>query len=176
MVVFLIFEIYVKENNLASDIFLDLGTVIKGESKDAVYSRKIDILDWEWEMSQTATFHTGGGGGSGKVNIDNLSVTKNVDTSTPNLMLYCAKDNHFSEGKLVVRKAGGEQIEYLVIKMEKILVSKYSVYASTEEKFFVEKVELNFAKVSVEYVAQKDDGTGEATISFGWNIEKNIEA
>ena len=49
---------------MASDMFLDLGDTIKGESKDKVYEGKIDILGWSWGMSQSGTFHEGGGGGA----------------------------------------------------------------------------------------------------------------
>lgn len=161
---------------MARDIFLDFGTTIKGESKDVVYSGKIDVLDFEWGLSQAGTFHTGGGGGSGKVRIDDLTIMKNVDSATPNLMRYCAKGNHFPEGKLVVRKAGGEQIEYLVIKMEKILVTSYATNLSDDGEKLIEYVDLNFAKVFVEYVTQKDNGTGGAAITFGWDVEANIEA
>lgn len=160
---------------MASDMFLDLGDTIKGESKDAAYEGKIDILGWSWGMSQTGSSHLGGGAGSGKVDIQDISVTKYVDTASANLMLYCAKGNHFEEGKLVCRKAGGEQLEYLVINMKKIMVTNFSTGGSAGEDRLTETVVLNFAEVSVEYCEQMEDGSGAAAVAFGWNIEQNIE-
>ncbi len=152
---------------MARDIYLDLGATIKGESKDAVYLDKIDILEFEWSLSQAATAHAGGGGGAGKVNFENTTIMKYVDFATPNLMMHCAKGNHFPEGKLVVRKAGGKQLEYLVIKMENMFVSNYSTHSSEDSEKLVEYVE---------YAPQKDDGSGDATVTFGWDIKANMEA
>lgn len=161
---------------MASDMFLDLGDTIKGESKDKEYEGKIDLLAWSWGMSQSGSFGEGGGGGAGKVNIQDISLTKYVDNASPNLMLYCAKGNHFDEGKIVCRKAGGEQLEYMVINMKKIMVTNVSTGGSPGEDRLTENVTLNFAEVSVEYKEQKEDGTGGAAVTFGWNIEKNVEA
>ncbi|HIE39900.1 MAG TPA: type VI secretion system tube protein Hcp [Thiomicrorhabdus sp.] len=161
---------------MANDIFLDLGTTIKGESKDSVYKGKIDLIGWDWGMSQTGSSHLGGGAGAGKVSIKDVVITKYVDSSTPNMMLYCAKGNHFTEGKIVCRKAGGEQLEYLVIKMKKIMVSDVSLGGASDDDRLIETVTLNFAEVSVDYVEQTDDGSGSAAVAFGWNIEQNKEA
>ena len=160
---------------MASDMFLDLGDTIKGESKDAEYEGKIDILSWNWGMSQSGTFHEGGGGGAGKVSIQDIVITKNVDSASANLMLYCAKGNHFEEGKLVCRKAGGEQLEYLVITMKKIMVTNISTGGDPAADQLTETVTLNFAEVAVEYTEQMEDGTGGAAVTFGWNIEQNVE-
>ncbi len=160
---------------MAGDIFLDLGNTIKGESKDSVYEGKIDIIGWNWGMSQTGSSHLGGGAGAGKVDIQDIIITKYVDTASVNLMLYCAKGNHFEEGKIVCRKAGGEQLEYLVINMKKIMVTNVSIGGTPSEDRLIETVSLNFAEVAVEYVEQMEDGSGDAAVTFGWNIEQNTE-
>lgn len=161
---------------MASDIFLDLGSTIKGESKDSVYEGKIDIISWAWGMNQSGSAHTGGGSGAGKVNIDDLTITKYVDSASANFMLYCAKGNHFDEGTLVCRKAGGEQLEYIVLKMKKIMVTNIQTGGGASDERLQETITLSFAEVSVDYVEQTDDGSGGAAIAFGWNIEQNIEA
>ncbi len=161
---------------MANDLFLDLGGSVRGECKDAVYAGKIDILAWHWGISQTGTAHTGGGGGAGKSSFKNLAIMKYMDASTPNLMQHCAKGTHFPEGKLVVRKAGGEPLEYLIFTMQKILLTHYAVRVSELATQPTEKLTLNFASVNMEYVAQKDDGSGDAGIVFGWDIEANCQA
>ncbi|MCF6236918.1 MAG: type VI secretion system tube protein Hcp [Gammaproteobacteria bacterium] len=160
---------------MASDMFLDLGSTIKGESKDAAYEGKIDILGWDWGMSQTGSSHTGGGAGTGKVSIQDITISKYVDSSSANFMLYCAAGKHFEEGKIVCRKAGDDPLEYLVINMKKIMVTSVSTGGSPGEERLTETVNLSFAEVEVEYTAQEDQGAGEAGIVFGWNIEQNIK-
>ena len=126
-------------------------------------------------MSQSGTFHKGGGGGAGKVSINDIDITKGADTASVNLMLYCAKGNHFKEGKLICRKSGGEQIEYMVISMKKIMVTKILTGGMPGKDQLTETVTLNFAEVEVEYTEQMDDGSGGAAVGFGWNIEQNVE-
>src|SRR5450830_1457457 len=115
--------------NMAVDMFLKLGD-IKGESRDQAHRDEIDITEWAWGMSQSGSMHSGTGGGAGKVNIANLSLTKPLDKSSPNLMMACASGKHYPEAKLVVRKAGGTgPVEYLVITLKEVMVASYSTNA-----------------------------------------------
>ena len=79
---------------MAVDIFIKIGD-LKGESVDTKHKGEIDVLAWSWGMTQSGTTHTGSGGGAGKVNVQDLSFTKYVDKSTPNLMQYCCNGKHF---------------------------------------------------------------------------------
>ena len=73
------------------DMFIKFTPELKGESKDKAHGKEIDVLAWSWGMSQSGTMHTGGGGGSGKVNVQDLSLTKYVDKSSPELMRIAGK-------------------------------------------------------------------------------------
>ncbi len=57
---------------MAVDMFIDIKD-IPGESKDAKFKGKIDVIAWSWGMSQSGSFQMGGGGGSGKVNVTDIS-------------------------------------------------------------------------------------------------------
>jgi len=161
---------------MAVDMFLKIGDV-KGESKDQAHAEEIDVLSWSWGMSQSGSMHMGSGGGAGKVNINDLSLTKYVDKSSPNLMMACSSGKHYPEAKLTVRKAGGEsQVEYLIITLEEVLVSSLNTGGSGGEDRLTENINLNFAKVKTEYQAQKADGTKDGgPIKYGWNIRENVK-
>lgn len=161
---------------MAVDMFLDLGKEIKGESIDAKHKDQIDILAWSWGMSQSGSFHHGSGGGTGKANFQDLSLTKYVDLSSPNLMLYCANGDHFDEATVYVRKAGKQPLEYMKIVMKKVLVTSVSTGGSGGEDRLTENVTLNFAEVYYDYKKQKPDGSGEAPVSFKWKIGENEQA
>jgi len=156
-------------------MFLHLTGSIEGESQDTKHKGEIDVLSWSWGMSQSGSFHGGGGGGAGKANFQDISLTKYVDTASPILMLYCANGGHFAKGKLVVRKAGKKPLEYLIINMEKVMVTKVTTGGSGGEEKLTENVTLNFAKVKVEYVEQKDDGSGKPAKTFLWDIAANTD-
>jgi type VI secretion system secreted protein Hcp len=162
---------------MAVDMFLKIeGEDVKGESRDSEHTDEIDVLAWSWGMTQSGSFHVGAGGGSGKVNVQDVSVTKYVDAATPNLMKACASGQHFKKATLTVRKAGGEQMPYLVIEMDKVLVSSVSTGGSGGEDRLTENVTLNFAQVKTTYTPQSDIGGEEGAIEFGWDIEANVSA
>lgn len=159
---------------MAVDMFIKIGD-IEGESTKSDHEGEIDVLSWSWGMTQSGTTHLGTGGGSGKVNVQDLSFTHYVDKSTPNLMINCCKGNHFKEATLVVRKAGGEQLEYMTIKMENVLITSVSTGGSGDEDRLTESVTLNFAKFSSIYVPQKEDGSGDAEIEAIYDIAAGKE-
>lgn len=135
----------------ATDMFLDLGPDIPGESTDRVHAGKVDVLAWGWGLANSGTTHVGGAGGAGVASFQDLSLTKYVDKASPALMLKCATGGHLTEATLIVRKAGTTPVEYLKVKLEDILVSSVSTGGSGGENRLTEHVSLNFAKVSLTY-------------------------
>ncbi len=160
---------------MAVDMFIKLQG-IEGESKDSKHPNEIDVLAWSWGVTQSGSFHHGGGGGSGKANFQDLSFTKWVDKSSPILMLHCASGTHIPVVDLVVRKAGDKPLEYIKIKLEKVIVSSLSTGGSGGESKLTENVSLNFAKVTVNYQEQSATGAAEGgEVPFTWDIEANVK-
>lgn len=157
---------------MAVDMFLKIDD-IKGESADKVHKGEIQVLAWSWGMSQSGTTHMGGGGGAGKVNVQDISFTKYIDSSTPTLFQNCANGKHMKLGTLVVRKAGEHPLEYLKIKMTEILITSISTGGSGGEDRLTENVTLNFAKFELAYAPQKADGTGDVAILASYDIAAN---
>lgn len=161
---------------MAVDMFIKIGD-IKGESKDKAHADEIDVLSWNWGMSQSGNMHLGTGGGSGKVNIQDLTIVKYLDKSSPNLMMACSSGKHYPEAKLTVRKAGGDnQVEYLIITLKEVLISSVSTGGNGGDDRLTETVSLNFAQVLVDYQPQKEDGAKEGgPVKYGWNIRQNVK-
>lgn len=160
---------------MAMDVFLEL-TDIDGESQDAIHEDKIDILAWSWGMVQSGTTHMGGGSGGGKVSVQDISVTKYVDKSTPTIMQKCCTGEHIAEGSLIIRKAGGEALEYVVIDMEDIIITSVSTGGSGGEDRLTENVSLNFGKFTYTYTEQEADGSAGAEVPVTYDIAANEEA
>lgn len=160
---------------MAVDMYLKLDG-IKGESTDDKHKGEIEVLSWSWGASQTGTMHQGTGGGAGKANIQDITVTKFIDRSTPLLLQQCIKGAHIKEVLLTVRKAGDNPLEYVKIKLSPAIISSVSVGGSGGEERLTENVGINFGKVNFEYVPQKGDGSGDAPVTFGWDIASNKPA
>jgi len=157
---------------MASDMFLMLDG-IKGESADDKHKGEIDIESFSWGMSQSGSGHQGGGSGTGKVAIHDINVTKKVDKSSPVLQLACANGKHIAKGKITLRKAGENPLEYLTYDMESVLVSNYSMSAAGDTPS--ETISLNFVKVKTEYWTQSDKGAKGENANFSWDVAKNVK-
>jgi len=160
---------------MAVDFFLKLAD-IKGEAQDGSHQEEIDVLSWSWGMSQSGTTHMGSGGGAGKVNVQDLSVTKYVDSSTPVLMLYCCNGGHIADGKLTCRRAGKTPLEFLVVEIQEIIVAAVSTGGIGADDRMTENVTLNFEKFHLTYTVQEKTGGAGAKPDVKWDIAKNIEA
>jgi type VI secretion system secreted protein Hcp len=160
---------------MAVDIFLKLDGVT-GEAQDQSHKDEMDILAWSWGMSQSGTTHMGSGGGAGKVNVQDLSVTKYVDNATPTLMKFCCKGKHIDTGKLTVRKAGDEPLEYIVIEFQELLISSISTGGSGGEDRLTENLSLNFREFHLTYKQQTKEGGDGGSPDVKWDIALNAEA
>lgn len=162
---------------MAMDMFLKLegGPNIKGESIDSKHKDTTEVLAWSWGMSQSGTMHSSTGGGAGKVNVQDMSLTTYLESSTAPLMLACCAGTHFDAATLTVRKAGDKPLEYLVIKMKEVIVSSITTGGSGGEDKLTQNVTLNFAEFNVVYQKQKKDGGGEKGGEMTWNIPENTK-
>jgi len=160
---------------MAMDMFVQIGA-LKGESVDKTHKDKIDVLSWSWGMSNNGSTHVGGGGGSGKVSVNDLSFTKYIDKSSPDLVLACCNGKHFDKATLIVRKAGEKPLEYLTITMTEVIITSIQTGGSGGEDRLTENVTLNFGKFKHDYKEQTKDGTAGATPTATWSISENTDS
>jgi type VI secretion system secreted protein Hcp len=156
----------------AQDMFLKIDGV-EGESQDPACPGCIDVLAWSWGMSNSGTTHIGGVGGEGKVNVQDISLTKWVDKSSPDLMLLTANGKHFPKLELFVRKTCPVDCiaePYYTLTMEEVLVTSVSTGGSGGEDRLTENVSFNFAKVEWCYTATLKDGNPDTPECYGWDI------
>jgi type VI secretion system secreted protein Hcp len=153
---------------MAADMFLEIDG-IKGESADDKHKEQIELSSWSWGASQTSSMAAGTGGGAGKVQFQDFHVQKAYDKSSPNLLVFCAEGKHIKSIKLHQCKAGGKKEEFLTMTFSDCLITNVSPGASGEN--ITETMSFAFAKVKVEYKAQKADGTLDAPITGGWDVK-----
>jgi type VI secretion system secreted protein Hcp len=157
---------------MASDIFAKLGD-IKGESLDAKHKDEIEVLSWSWGVSNAGTpAGTGSGAGAGKPKFQDFSFTHKIDKASPVLMQACATGVHLKEATITHRKAGKGQQEFLIIKMNDVIVTAMTD-ADSSDGGSSETVSLTFAKVDVEYKPQKADGSPDAGVHFKYDLKAN---
>ena len=157
---------------MASDSFIKIGD-IKGESSDAKHKDEVEVLSWSWGVAQSGSV-TGPGGGAGKASFADFSFMHRIDSASPVLMRACATGEHIKEATVTHRKAGKGQQEFLIIKMNDILITSVQPTASSADGL-MEAVSLQMAKVNLEYKPQKADGSLDAGVFFKYDIKGNKE-
>ena len=158
---------------MAIDIFAKLGD-IKGESLDNKHKDEIEVLSWSWGVTNAVTL-AGSGAGQGKADFRDLSFTHKIDKASPVLMKACATGVHLKEATITHRKAGKGQQEFLLIKMNDVIVTAV-MDAESREGESAENVSLAFAKIDVSYRPQKADGSLDAGIHFKYDLKAQKEA
>ena len=158
---------------MASDIFAKIGD-IKGESLDAKHKDEIEILSFSWGVTNSGSAATGSGAGSGKATFQDLVVVHNIDKASPDLLRACATGTHLKEATITHRKAGKGQQEFLVVKMNDVIITGVTHGGATGQPYS-ETVSLAFAKVDLEYKPQKPDGSLDAGIHFKYDLKANKE-
>lgn len=116
---------------MAVDMFLKIDG-IQGESRDSKHKGEIEILSFSWGVSNSGG-QTGGGGGAGKVTMQDFSIVKQLDTTSPELLERACRGEHMGSALLTLVRSGGgksDQQEYLKIKLSDILISSYSTGGS----------------------------------------------
>jgi type VI secretion system secreted protein Hcp len=155
---------------MASDIFAKIGD-IKGESVDAKHKDEIEVLSFSWGVTNAAVAPPGGGGGgAGKATFHDLSIVHNIDKASPKLMQACATGTHLKDATITHRKAGKDQQEYLIVKLNDVLITGV-IHGRTSGEAGSETVSLAFAKVDLEYRPQKPDGSLDAGVHFKFDLK-----
>jgi len=174
---------------MAFDAFLKIDG-ISGESTDDKHKDWIEVLSFQHGMSQpsSATASSSGGGTTERVNMDDWSITKLVDKSSPKLYEACASGKHFATVTLEVNRAGGDKLKYMEVKMEQVVISGVQLAgasalasgagganaAQQQKQDHTEQVTFNFGKIKWTYTQQKrPDGSGGGNVTGGWDLTAN---
>jgi type VI secretion system secreted protein Hcp len=157
---------------MAVDMFLKIAG-IPGESQDSKHKEEIQIHSFSWALSQSGSASTGGGAGAGKSDFQDFSFAMPVSKASPKLFLACASGQHLSDATLTVRKAGGDQVEFLVYKLTDCIVSTYQEGGDSGGDIPTDAFSLNFAKLEVSYRQQDPKGGIGDETKAGWDVKGN---
>ena len=155
----------------ASDYFLKIEGV-PGESSDDKHRGEIEVESWSFGASQSGSMAMGGGGGAGKVSMQDLTISKYIDKSSPKIFEALATGKHLPEIKLVLR-SGSSQVEYLTWTLKDVVITNYSTGGNSGEDRPMESISFNFAQIKMSYVEQDAKGSTGAAVEFGWDIKAN---
>ena len=133
----------------------------------------IDVLSFSWGVSQQSTYGAGASGKeakAGRANFSDLTIMKVLDKTSPLLCDHCASGDILKKVYIVYDKpVGTEQQDYFRIYLKDALISSVQLSGSNENP--TESVSFAFQAVEVAYKAEKDDGSLDAAVPKGYDLE-----
>ena len=162
---------------MAYDAFLKLEGVT-GESQKQNHTGEIDITSFSWGAVNSSSVGVGAGVSVGKVTVNDFSVIKSTDSSSPVLFQKCCDGSVIPTGVVTLqRQAGGEATPYLVYNLTNVYVTSIQWSGSGGAGDSpMESVSFCFEVGAVDYSPQKDDGTLGNAIHGGWDVGQNVKA
>ncbi|MEM9308078.1 MAG: type VI secretion system tube protein Hcp [Pseudomonadota bacterium] len=139
---------------------------IDGESTSTHHESEIDVHGMKWAVEQMTGSSAGRGRVKARADMSPLRVRKYYDAASPYLAQAVHQAKVFDEVVLSVRKDSGDaHLDYLIIKMERAVLTSYTVSSNDDEpndQTLTETVDIEFEAINITY-AQQNNATG-ATI------------
>jgi len=156
----------------ADQIFLKLDG-IRGASTDARHKDEIDITSYAQAFRNSVNFGFGGGAGSGRVSCGDITVLKNIDRSSPDLIMQVTTGRHIRDGVITFSTGGERPLDYYTVRMRDIVVDAVEQMDPPGESGLTEKVSLKVRQFQFTFVPQDNRGLPGTPVTFGWDCASN---
>jgi type VI secretion system Hcp family effector len=157
---------------MAINAFITFFDKADGESIQKGKEKWVEILGWDWDVEAGTTWTKGGGATVGKPTPGKLNFAHAFDMSSTVILGYICSGSAFPKVELQMMKTTGKGVPetYFTMTMENAFITKVS-NSGTEEGNVLQKVEMVFKTVKIEYKAQ-DPKTGAlvASKNYNWDI------
>jgi type VI secretion system secreted protein Hcp len=133
----------------------------------------IDIMSFSFGASNQSVTGAGSSGGemrAGRANLQDLTIMKVLDKTSPLLFDDCATGNVLTKVEIFYDKPmGDDQEDYFKIELDQALITSIQLSGSTENP--MESVSFAFAKVKVSYNPE-EGGKLKGFIDKGFDVLK----
>ena len=156
---------------MAINTFISFFDKAEGESIQRGKEKWIEIQGWDWEVEAESSWTKGGGASVGKPNPGKLNFEHRFDTSSIVILGYICSGKSFPKCELQMSKAGGKvnAESYFTMQLEEVYITKVS-NTGTEEGNVLQRVEMVFKTIQIDYKIQDNKGMLGATRTYNWDI------
>lgn len=154
---------------MSFDAYIKLDEV-KGEATAKGFEGQLDVFSFSLGASNPAQLQ-GGGMGAGKVSLSSFNFMKKSDGASPQLFLKCCSGKPVPKAVVTLRKAGGEQMPFLVFELGDVMVESIQWSGSSGgDDTPTESVSIAFSKISITYNTQDKTGKKKDSIAGSWDL------
>ncbi len=157
---------------MANNAFVSFFDKADGESIQKGKEKWVEVQDWDWEVEAQTSWTKGGGASVGKPNPGKFNFEHQFDSSSTVILGYICSGHAFPKVELQITKAAAKGIPetFFTMTMESVFMTRVS-NAGTQEGLIVQRVEMVFKTVKIEYKTQ-DPKTGSllSVKPYNWDI------
>ena len=147
-------------------IYMTFG-YIKWEVTETNHKNWVELDSIEFSTVRSATQETGNPKRNiGAPSISKITITKNMDNSTPSLFLEAISGNGQN---CVIRYLKGANV-YMEYKLENALISKYVQHKLKDETGAHEEIQISFTTIKTVYTPYDVTGRKGTPMASGYNI------
>jgi type VI secretion system secreted protein Hcp len=157
----------------AADAFIKFSEV-RGDCAIKGHEGEVSIVSWSWGTSSSAAGHVGGGSGSGKAQIQDLKITKAVDSSSPKFVEALLSGKQMRSGTISVQLPGNASSRFIQINLRDVIVTSVKVTdAGAGSAIPLEEITLSFGWI--EYIVTPMDRSGRpgAAVTVKYDVKTN---
>lgn len=152
------------------------GTV-KGQTQVEGFKDTLEVSSFQFGAGLSVTSGTSNQTRStSHPSFSEINVTRVSDSATPQLLQHLASATTMAGDTVITftREDNNATLSLIVIKLTDVILSSVSLSSGGDEP--QESISLNYAKITVEYTKQKEEGGKEGVAPFGWDLSKNVAA
>jgi type VI secretion system secreted protein Hcp len=156
--------------NAADQYFLKLDGVT-GEATTTSTPGLVELKSFEWGAENAVTLGSPTGAGSGKTILQELTIEKNVDSTSPVLFQKLTQGTAIPGMELVVRHVAGPAAApiYQRYQFQPVYVTALTQGASTGDSAISEKLVFTYGAVKMGNTKFNSNGVPTNTVVSSWN-------
>jgi len=161
---------------MAVDMFMKIDG-IDGESTDDKHDKWFEIASFSHGVTQPVSGASATGGRTAaRADFMDVSVTKTIDTGTPDENLFCSNGKHIAKVEFEFCLATGDKHTFMKYELTDVIISSYSVSGSAfDESRPTETLSFAYGKIKWEYTPIDHTGKAGAAVDRTWDLEKNVQ-
>jgi len=136
-----------------------------------------EVEDFNFAIEQTLNLGSQSTGATaGKVKLQEFSINRKIDKSSPRLFEMACSGTPFQEVGLALRKGAGGKMAgkiYLVFRFK--LVAVKTISWSYDDESPKEAMTFEYGGLQIHYTPQKPDGSPGEIVAGGWNQVRNVQ-
>jgi type VI secretion system secreted protein Hcp len=158
---------------MAVDMYWKIDGV-DGESTDDQHKGWTELQSISHGVTQPTSGASGTGGRTGgRADFEPFTGVKEIDKSTPDLNIKCAKGEHIPKVEVHLCEAAGDKHVFMKYTMENVIVQSVMPSCNAQDVKPMEIVSLLYGKLKWEYTELGDDGKPLGSTDRTWNLETN---